>query len=177
MNTLTRSSESVAALDPTALRWARDVALLGIVTATCTPLVGNTWVPLELGRYAGVAGALGLVGGAVAGGVWSASSTRFPARSRLALALVVGPVLFGALGGFAAGGAAVLEQPRYTLLALPCGTIAGTLQGTWFLPAAQWLGDRGLPRWPLALLSGLVSPVLAAAGVIGVMMVIELVFR
>jgi hypothetical protein len=151
--------------DPAALRWARDHALLGFVTSVVTPLCAEGWVPLDLRGYALHAGLLALVTGLAVGGALHALLWRFPERSRVAVALVVGPVPLGAWGGTVAALAALIDHPGYAALALPCGAVAGGLQGSWWVPAAVWLSHRGLPRWPVALLAGLTSPVLAFLGV------------
>ena len=98
-----------------------------------------------------------------------------PARSRTSLALVFGPVATGAWGALVASAAALVDQPEYFALSIPCGAIAGALQGVWWVPLSVWLERRDLPRWPVALLSALPAPALGFAGVFGVVFVIDAV--
>lgn len=169
MNAPLHPSESLSPPVGRASQWVVEYALLGAVTATCTPLAGQVWVPLDLRRYALVAGALAALSGALLGLGLRAAAERVPGRSRAALALVVGWVPIGAWGALSAGLAAVWTQPDYWPLALPCGAVAGMVQGLWYVPTSVAIGRAGLPRWPLALLAAAPAPVLATCGVLGVL--------
>ena len=155
--------------------WARDFALLGLVTCTVTPLAAQPWLPLHLAAYSALAGLLGLFTGGVVGGGLRLLLGHVPARSRTSLALVFGPVATGAWGALVASAAALVDQPEYFALSIPCGAIAGALQGVWWVPLSVWLERRDLPRWPVALLSALPAPALGFAGVFGVVFVIDAV--
>jgi hypothetical protein len=175
MNTNLAAFGSASTTEHQPWTWARDFALLGLVTCTITPLAAQPWLPLHLVGYSTCAGVLGLLSGAVVGSGLRLLLQRFPERSRASVAFVFGPVATGAWGALVASAAALVEQPQYFALSLPCGAIAGALQGLWWVPLSVWLERRDLPRWPVALLSALPAPALGFAGVFGVVFVIDAV--
>jgi hypothetical protein len=142
--------------------WARDLAVVGGVSAVAATLGFGSVMAVPVGMYAIVAGVSGVVTGALLGAVAGKSLrgplSRVPVAVVLAGGLGVGALWGGAVGAIA--GAALGAHGAIFRSSVEIAAVAGAIQlGWWWLP---YLLRRAHERstWPVIAFATLISPFL-----------------
>lgn len=148
--------------------WARDMAIVGGVTASLAPLPA-----LALGAtvaFIGGTAVTGAVTGAALGAAMPGVLERLRGRLPLSVLMVLGP-LPGALWGGTVGAVGFALSGVGTPLALCvlCAAIAGALQFGLFWFPYTFQTVRGAARWPVVLGACALTPLIGLLTVVTVL--------
>ncbi|MDG1479789.1 MAG: hypothetical protein P8R54_09365 [Myxococcota bacterium] len=138
--------------------WARDMAIVGGVTAFLAPMPA---LPLATMWFIGATTVTGAVTGAAFGAAMPGALEVLRRRLPLAALLAFGPIpgalwggIVGALGFGLSGGVAPLA------VCVLCAAIAGALQFGLFWFPYTFQTVRGAPRWPVVLGACVLTPLI-----------------
>jgi hypothetical protein len=148
--------------------WARDMAIVGGVTASLAPLPA-----LTLGATAGFIGGTALAGtltGAALGAAMPGLLERVRGRLPLSILMVLGPVPGALWGGIVGAVGSVLSGVGTPLtLCVLCAAIAGAIQFGLFWFPYTFQTVRGARRWPVVLAACLATPIIGLLTVLTVL--------
>ena len=147
--------------------WARDMAIVGGVTAFLAPMPA---LPLATMWFIGATTVTGAVTGAALGAAMPGTLEFLRRRLSLAALVAIGPIpgalwggIVGALGFALSGGVTPLA------VCVLCAAIAGALQFGLFWFPYTFQTVRGAPRWSVVLGACVLTPLIGALTVAAVL--------
>jgi hypothetical protein len=160
----TQSSSLARASSPSA--WARDLAVVGGVSSVASTIAFAPAMVVPVGMYALIAGATGVLTGALLG-VVAGKAIAGPLARLPVLAVLAGGVGAGAVWGGTVGAIAALALGAHGMVlesSIEIAAVAGAIQlGWWWLP---YLLRRAHEKstWPVVFFAACLSPFLGWIG-------------